>query len=232
MNRTGIIVLIIVIILVVLGFFFYNNGGGRDTQEAPEGAVETQEFSAVIENIHTDQPLSPGVYVIHTTDASLNFEGSLSPESLEPLAEYGSNEAFASFVQTLDGVVEVITIDAPVLPGQADAFTFTVEGERLGELFLSGVQMLVGTNDAYALVDSLSLATVAEASEGIVVGGINYDNGTEENEEPGGGFEAGQPDPSQGEANIENGTPTDPQEPVTLYTQVTDTVLQFTVSTQ
>ena len=61
---------------------------------------------------------------------------------------------------------------------------------------------------------------------------MNYDNGSEENEAPGSGFDGGQPDPSRGAENVENGTPTDPQEPVTAHDQITDTVLELTVSAQ
>jgi len=56
----------------------------------------------------------------------------------------------------------------------------------------------------------------------------NYDAGTEENAALGSGFEGGQPDPSRGEENIENGVPT--EEPVSMHPQLNETVMQVVIT--
>ncbi|MDH5442480.1 MAG: spondin domain-containing protein, partial [Candidatus Nomurabacteria bacterium] len=137
----------------------------------------SQTYTVTINNSSESQPLAPGVYIIHTDEASLDFADTLSPAELEPLAEYGSNTDFATFAGTLPGVVDVITIDAPILPGESTSFEITANTDGL---FLSGIQMAVASNDGYALVNAIPLtgqATITPAN--------NYDNGTEENSELG-----------------------------------------------
>lgn len=214
---------IIVLILVILGIWYGTQGTDETAVDVPTDGAEMMSYTATITNLSDTQPLSPGVYVLHTHDASINFEGSVAPESLEALAEVGNPAAFAEFLAGVDGVMEVITIDAPVLPGEEASFTFDVaEGT---DMHLSGIQMLVATNDGYALVDSLELM-----GEAVTVAAVNHDAGTEENTEPGSGFDGGQPDPSRGEENLDNGVATDPHAPVAVHDQVTETVLELSVA--
>ncbi len=177
-------------------------------------------FQVTIHNVSTDQPLAPGIYVVHDDRASLNFEGQLSPAAFESLAEVGSPTAAAELVATLPGVHDVIVMDAPVTPGEST--TLNIQAP-VGSL-LSGLQMPVATNDGLALVDSVKLTGRSQT-----IDAANYDNGTEENSPLGSGFDGGQPDPSRGAENIDNGVATDPQEPFAVHPQLTDTVLRVSV---
>ena len=181
--------------------------------------VAPQTADITLDNVHESQPLAPGVVVLHTSDASLNFEGQLAPPGLEQLAEVGNPAVFAEYVSGLEGVVSVITTEAPIMPG-----TFTTITAELPEegLLLSVLMMPVGTNDGFALIDAVPI-------EGVdTVSASNYDAGTEENSALMSGFDGGQPEPSRGEENLENGNPT--EEPVSAHPELTETVLAVSVS--
>lgn len=215
------IVAVIVIVLIVVFVKKDKNDDMTDVQNGNSVSQEIlSEYKATIKNISSDQVLAPGVYIVHTSEASLNFVGSLAPETFEGLAEVGDPEAFAEYVATLPGVSEVIEIKKPVLPGESSDFEFEAEkGSRI-----SGVQMAVGSNDGYALVDAIPLQ-----GRGITAPAVNHDAGTEENSPLNSGFDGGQPDPSKGGANIENGVATDPVAPVSVHDQLTEVILEFSL---
>jgi hypothetical protein len=219
MKALGSFIALLALLLFLSGCSFC--ASEEDMEEATEYT-----FEVFVENVHDSQPLSPGVFVVHTENLSLNFTGQLAPSALEPLAEYGSYEAFAEYVGGLDGLVQMYTIDAPILPGENASFAVVVQTSEL-PLYLSGIQMAVGTNDGYALLDSVELVD----KEGVVLSPTaeakNYDAGTEENQPLGSGFDGGQPDPTRGEENIDNGVST--EEVVSLHPQLTETVMFVSV---
>ena len=108
-------IILVIVILIILWFIFAGRGDGTPV---PPPTSEATIYTVTVKNISTDQPLSPGVFVTHTDEASLDFEGALAPAELEPLAEYGSHADFAALAETLPGVMNVHTIDAPIMPGQ------------------------------------------------------------------------------------------------------------------
>ncbi|HII07396.1 MAG TPA: hypothetical protein HA349_08840 [Methanotrichaceae archaeon] len=194
-----------------------------------DGAQEGMEyaFEVMIMNVHDSQPLSPGVFVVHTADLSLNFEGEIAPPALESLAEYGSNADFADYVEGLDGAIKVYTVDAPILPGMNASMPMDFQTSKM-PLYLSGVMMDVGTNDGYALLDAVELVDEDGMELSSTTDAENYDAGTEENQLLGSGFEGGQPDPSRGEENIENGVPT--EEMVMVHPELSETVMEVVVT--
>ncbi len=181
----------------------------------------------MIFNVPDMQPLSPGVFVVHTGDLSLNFEGEMAPPGLEPLAEYGSTEAFADYVAGLDGAVKVYTVDAPILPGMNASMSIEVDATEM-PLYLSGAMMDVATNDGFALLDAVMIVDENGMALSSITDAKNYDAGTEDNSDLGSGFEGGQPDPTRGEENIENGVPT--EEPVSMHPQLNETVMQVVIT--
>jgi len=220
----GLIWIVVLVVIVGLAFVFVG-GDKEDTEEV----ATLQTFEITLNNLSDSQPLSPGVLVVHNDRFNLDYEGSLSPDELESLAEYGDNVAFLAYVEGARGVEQVINIDAPILPGGTRTFEVTVPSED-GHLLVSVLGMLVATNDGLAVVASEPLFDEVKTARGFTALALNYDNGTEENEEPGSGFDGGQPDPTKGEENIENGTPTDPKAKVSLHEQITDTVLEVVVT--
>ncbi len=191
-------------------------GVGCSVSDGSPKEPEVEKFKVTITN-NTEGPLSPSVFAVHTDKGSWNLVGQLSPSELEPLAEYGSNASFRTFVQGQEGIIDVRSIDAPIPPGQQATFPVELTEDQLKDAFLSGVTMYVPSNDGFAYVDGLQFGESEQTYE------IKFfDNGTEENQELGGGFEAGQPDPSRGEENVENGVATDPQQVVALHEQLSE----------
>ncbi len=211
---------IIIILIVVVGLALTLG----DKSEEVAMVAEAKTYTVTINNLSEGQVLSPGAYVVHTSEASLNYLGELSPAALEPLAEYGSNADYVEYLKGLGGVLEVVSVDAPVLPGQSASFDVTTQADGL---LLSGIMMAVGSNDGFALLDAVVLDGTTKTIQA-----VNYDNGSEENNDLLTGFEGGQPDPSQGPLNVENGTATDPQVPVVLHDQLTDPVMEITIALQ
>jgi hypothetical protein len=218
MNKSKIFVALL--LFVIVGSFC-----GMGQMESDTQLAKSFMFEVTFENVNASQPLSPGVFVVHTGNLSLNFDGELAPPALEPLAEYGSNADFAEYVRSLDGAVEVYTIDDPVLPGENTSFIIEVNSSE--PLYLSGAQMAVASNDGYALLDGVEIVDMDLTALPSVTEALNYDAGTEENQPLGSGFAGGQPDPSRGEENIENGVST--EEPVQVHPQLTETIMMVSV---
>lgn len=218
----------IILLIVVIGLGMFLLKGDRmdkkdmDDNQNEEMVSEEISYSVTINNLSDSQPLSPGVFIVHDKNMTLNFNGKLSPKEFESLSEYGSNTALVTSLTGLPGIARVYAIDAPILPGEST--TIEVKIPKEGEFLLSGVQMAVGSNDGFALIGAIRL----DGKE-ITVVGENFDNGTEENTELGSGFEGGQPDPSKGAENIENGTPTDPQAPVSAHPQLTAPIMEVVI---
>ena len=203
---------------------------GKAPQEEPpaptispeeKAAMEERKVTLSLKNVSTDQPLSPGVIVVHTDEASLNFEGQTAPAQLEPLAEVGAAADFAAFAEEQSGVLSVTKTSAAIAPGETA--TVTISAPQQGA-YLSVVMMAVGSNDGFVLIDK------ADITPGTTVQAANYDAGTEENGRLGGGFAAGQPDPEKGDENIDNGDATDPQAPVARHEQLESTLLSVTIA--
>ena len=206
--------------------------GQNDTE--PEQVQDDDEdmysFEVKIENVHGSLTLSPGVFVAHKPPFSIDYINKQVPASFEPLAEYGNNTPFYDYIDSQAGVVSRYLIDAPLAPGESTTFTLTVPRDRPRETYLSGAMMLVQTNDGYAAVNNIALFTSGNGAKESATNALNYDAGTEENSAIGSGFEGGQPDPSKGSENVDNGTPSNPQRPVTPHPQVSKTVMKVTVT--
>ena len=214
-----VIALIVVVTLIVVLFSSQSANVITPKQILDVG----KEVTITLENIDTMQILSPGVYVIHDDSLSLDFEGEMPPSELESLAEYGSNDAFADHVHFMEGAVRVIRVSSPILPGDSASFDVDLAGLS-GPLYLSGIQMAVGSNDGYAF---LNKAEILDGSERILEFSFlanNFDAGTEENLPLLSGFHGGQPDPAFGELNIENGAPT--LDVVMVHDQLTSPILR------
>jgi hypothetical protein len=123
-------------------------------------------------------------------------------------------------------VVQTIRIDELILPGGQKSFDLDLSG-LTGPLYLSGVQMAVGSNDGYTLLDQELILTTDEKIREFQVLTNNYDAGTEGNLPLLTGFFGGQPDPAFGELNIANGAPT--LDVVRKHNQLTEPILRVSV---
>ncbi len=198
-------------------------------EPVPKGKVR---FLVTVVNIHNSQTLSPGVFIVHKPIVGITFLGKLAPPELEALAEYGDPEPFREYIGKNTGVVSVYTIDEPIPPGENRSFTVDVSTYMPRENYLSGIQMITGSNDGFAVASNIALFTPGNGQKASITNAQNYDAGTEQNSPLLSGFEGGQPDPSRGEENIDNGIPTSPQQPVMPHPQLTTTVMRVIVTPQ
>jgi hypothetical protein len=133
-------------------------------------------FKLEVTNLTNAQPLSPVAFVAQL-DAKLWEIGSMASIELETLAESGGNAG----VLGLSDVLSSASSNGPIPPGATKtieiAFDQLVEGRKL-----SGVTMLVNTNDAFAGFTDFdaSQLTVGESKTLLVPA---YDSGTESNSE-------------------------------------------------
>ena len=208
------------------------NESREEEAVAPPPPKGTVRFLVTVENVHDTQTLSPGVFIVHKPLVSINFVGRVAPAELEPLAEYGNHTPFKEYVESNEGVVAVYTIDEPLPPGEKKNFTMDISTYRPRENYLSGIMMATGSNDGFVLASNIALFNPGNGPKGSITDALNYDAGTEENSPPLSGFEGGQPDPTRGEENIDNGIATTPPVPVTFHTQLTKTIMKVTVTPQ
>lgn len=151
--------------------------------------------------------VTPGAYLIHTASGAFWSAGSTANLALERIAEVGnSGEAVAA--------LGAVAIDAAPARGDTVVFDFSASpGDRF-----SFAQMLVASNDGFVGVDSLLLFEGGHP-QSLTVDLAAWDAGTEANEALFSGFDGGQPDPSQGAANVDNGAAT--SDPVAAHGQFT-----------
>lgn len=140
-------------------------------------------------------PLSPGVWVVHTTDAPLFSPG--EPDrglGLEPIAEDGQPGRLAQNLPLWNGVVRSgvfntpVGADAPGPVGPGAAYEFTVTAEP--GMRLSFATMFVPSNDLFYAPGSRGISlfdATGRPVDGVVRDGLValWDVGTEVNQEPG-----------------------------------------------
>ena len=206
---------------------------GQQEEAAPPELVKEKGYAyynVTVQNVHETYTLSPGVFIVHRPLTSIDYIGKTIPPELEPLVEYGNITEFRGYVEELEGVLGVYTVDKPLGPGENATFIIKASTYKPRETYFSGIQMIVETNDGFALANNIALFNVGNGPRSSTTSASNYDAGTEENSAVGSGFEGGQPDPSRGDENIDNGTPTDPYRPVTNNPQISKTVMKVTIT--
>ncbi len=181
--------------------------GAGDSASATPSSV----FRLTLTNLSDPPtPLSPGALVSHCEEGAFWSRGAMASPELELIAEVGDPGA-AVAVERQDSMNGVNFIQerhtiGEVGPGQST----TVELELNFGCVLSTAHMLVESNDSFVGVNSLDVHDELNGQDSTMVEVElrAYDAGTEENTEPGSGFAGGQPDPTRGAANLDNGVPT------------------------
>jgi hypothetical protein len=120
------------------------------------------------------QPLSPPLFVVHSTKADVWSVGGIASHGVAAVAEDADNSVLESALPQLRGVADVFTGGGGPIPSGASR-TFMVEtGGKPNRLSI--VTMLVNTNDAFTGLDSLRLRSG-------VFHRMAYDAGSERNNE-------------------------------------------------
>ena len=204
------------VLLAVAGMVGASLFGAGGTATAMPPSV----FRVTITNM-TDPPtpISPGALVGHCEDGAFWSKGSSASAELELIAEVGNPGAAVAVEEeeTAMGVTflqERHTI-GEVGPGESTSVDVVFEfGCKL-----SSAHMLVHSNDTFVGANSVGIwdPDTNLPLENVSVELTAHDAGTEENSEIASGFDGGQPDPSRGAENLENGVAT--SEPISASTQ-------------
>ena len=171
-------------------------------------AQEAVSFRVTITNATSpEMTITPGAYLVHSTSDAFWAPGASANLALERIAEIGDPaEAVAS--------LGAVALDAAPAGGDSVVIEFTAAP---GDQF-SFAQMLIASNDGFIGLASMPLFSGSQPTNGTFAL-IGWDAGTEANTALFSDFEGGQPDPAQGAANVENGTPT--SEPIAAHPQFT-----------
>ena len=163
-------------------------------------------FTVTVRNLTYSQVLSPVIAVAHDKSIALLQAGYPASDGLTAIAEGGDTSVLASALEGVSAVSGVATSEGPVPP--ASEASFVVEG---AEGYISLASMLVNTNDALMIVDTVALPS--HSGESIKAYAKSWDAGTETNDEscahiPGpacGGAGASPDDDGEGFVHIHRG---------------------------
>ena len=204
MVQKWITVVILTLIVIGIGFYFF---GKNTTPHYSENST------TVVPNFHTltftntsDYLISPGLLVVHRGSNLLNFLAEPASSELERLAEEGDPSELLAQLQrekVKQGIYQLHEV-AMIEPGERVSVAIT---EDTLDAKISYMGMIVQTNDGLVWINSVDLFPGGRKATGVASSEL-LDAGTEANAPIGSGFSGGQPDPSRGEANVNNGTST------------------------
>lgn len=145
---------------------------GTDSQTE----MMTKTFEVTLVNLTQGQPFSPPALLTHGSDMTLWSAGSAASNVLEQMAEGGNAMPLAD----MDGITKQYLKDAAVAPANKTSWTFEIDENSTDTL--SVATMLVNTNDAFAGITGVNIASF-ELDEMHVKMLSAYDAGTEQNDE-------------------------------------------------
>ncbi len=163
-------------------------------------------YTVTVRNLTYQQVLSPVIAVTHDKSVALLNAGYPASAGLTAIAEGGDTSVLAGSLEGLDAVSGVSTSDGPVPP--ASEISFDIDGS---DGYISLTSMLVNTNDAIMLVDTVALPE--HSGDYVKYYAHTWDAGTETNDEncahiPGpacGGTGASPDDDGEGFVHIHRG---------------------------
>lgn len=134
-------------------------------------------------NLTAGQPQSPAAVIVHRAGYLAFNEGEAASVALEELAEGGAAQPLLDDALTSSHVVKTYAAPAALAPGGHRTFTMTLDGiTSTAGLYLTGLTMLVNTNDAFTGVNNVSLGDLA-VGDSLRWNGPVWDAGTELNTE-------------------------------------------------
>ena len=143
----------------------------------------TKTWSVTIENLTPagpgapgSQPLSPPLFVVHSSRADVWSVGAVASHPVAAIAEDANNAPAESAFAQLRGVRDVFTgAGGPIPSGTSSTYSVETRGKFNR---LSVLSMLVNTNDAFTGLDSFRLRR-----HGAELDRMAYDAGSERNNE-------------------------------------------------
>lgn len=157
----------------------------------------TVRFRLTVENTtNPEMTVTPGAYLLHQDANAFWAPGQAAGLPLERIAEIGEPG------EAVD-MLGAVALDPAPAAGDVAVTEFDASpGDHL-----SLAQMLMSTNDTFVGLNSLPLWTDGQPTR-VSLRVLAWDAGTEDNADLFAGFDAGQPDPAEGMANVDNGTAT------------------------
>ncbi len=166
-------------------------GGGSSftpavpTIPAPQpDPIPMRMFEVSVVNLTAGQPFSPIALVAHDSTYSAFDIGAAATTGLEELAEGGDNTSFLDEATSSDAVITTVSASGVLPPGATEMMMLEVSDDVVGA-YLSGVTMLVNTNDAITGFRGVDIAAM-EVGDSVRMTTIGYDAGTEANTEAAG----------------------------------------------
>ena len=196
-------ILILVFVLALIGgsvFYLLNRG-----DVASIVSVDKEKSVFKISNT-SEYTYSPGLFIIHNAGFNSNYINVSAPSSMERFAEVGNPSEYREYLENNfgDEIYEIVDVTGETKPGEK----IEIDLEDLPEnSLITFFSMIVESNDALVWVNQWPIHDfeTGERNEYRRISLNAIDAGFEDNSPIGSGFEGGQPDPTKGEANIDNG---------------------------
>lgn len=170
-----------------------DNNSDNDPGLTPDIGQDAM-FEVQITNLTNAQPLSPVAIMLHQSGFNSFIDGETSSLALELLAEGGNNADVLSEVQAATQHMASASTDGPVPPQTiSEAVSLIVPADKLDDMRLSVISMLVRTNDAFTGTNAANISNMM-VGDIVMMNGPTWDSGTEANTEttatlPGPGFD-------------------------------------------
>ena len=156
---------------------------GQSPAEAP---IQPFTFEVTLTNLTKGVPgeagqiFSPPLIVTHGGRTRFVQMGTPASDELRMLAEDGNNGPLAAFAADSDRILDLVALDAPLLPGES--VTVSITAGPVGS-HLSLATMLVQTNDGIVAADGLEIFDENLRPRRFAMDLLAYDAGTEVNNE-------------------------------------------------
>jgi hypothetical protein len=173
--------LVLALAALLAGALVIGPASGSDDDDDDGG--RTKQWRVTIQNLTPpgpgapgSQPLSPPLFVVHSSRADVWSVGEVASHGVAAIAEDADNSVLESVLPQVDGVKSVATgAGGPIPSGATRTYTVETSG-RFNRL--SVLTMLVNTNDAFTGLDSFR-----PRGRGASLETMAYDAGSERNNE-------------------------------------------------
>ncbi|MFT4906939.1 MAG: hypothetical protein ACI978_001014 [Oleispira sp.] len=159
-------------------------GGSSSSNNDVVAGIETKtaSYEIAVTNLTSNQPLSPLLAQLHSSDYRAWVIGTSASEGLELLAEGGDNNTLLNAPSS--HVYSAVSGLGAVAPGAGSVFSIAadVNSEMSSDLKLTLISMLVNTNDAFVGKTGIDLSSL-DVGETVKHYLPIYDAGTEANNE-------------------------------------------------
>lgn len=151
--------------------------GWENEQTCLVATDTTASYTVTVQNLTYRQVLSPVIAVTHDSSIALLSAGDAAGAGITAIAEGGDTSVLEGEISGLAQVNGVATSGGPVPYAQHASF----EVSGMPGQVISVVSMLVNTNDALMVVDSIELPS--NSGDSVKTYALAYDAGTETNDE-------------------------------------------------